>query len=109
MTISSMNPPPPYEWTPERRRELMRELAGEPLMDRLTQIWLGQVPPTEEEADVPALAQETATRMQTRVMAEIRRGDLSGEVLRMATTGFSNVAIALLRPLLTLKPQSSAE
>lgn len=95
-----------YGWTAEKRREYASALAADQtFVSRLAQLWLGNA--AEEEA--PPLERERAARLQARVIEEIRRGDLSAEALRMATSGFSAVAIALLRPLLTIKMQPDNE
>lgn len=55
--------------------------------------------------DLPDLAPERARQMRRRVTRQIHRADLAMSMVKMGTRGFGDVALSLLRPLLSNKNQ----
>lgn len=60
-------------------------------------------------ADAPDLSDQVAARMERQLIKRIRRSNLAGTILSMGTIGFSQVAMALVRPLMARRPPNTPE
>ena len=70
---------------------------NEECMAFLDTLWVQQ-PINQALAAAPALDGATALRVQTRLIDQIQRTNLTGTMFKMGTQGFFEVAMGLLRP-----------
>ncbi|RMD47996.1 MAG: hypothetical protein D6835_06795 [Candidatus Thermofonsia bacterium] len=92
----------------DRQAEQVMAIIGEndACMDALDALWL-QMPIGAAIADVPNLDEETAVRLQRRLVHQLHRSNLTGEMFKLGTKGFLTVAASLLRPLIHRRKKSS--
>ena len=107
------------ESTPLSKELLRRFVAGEldnaeneAIMARLAEdeasleivdaLWQEQ-PSQTAVYDLPDLEPDRAQQMRRQIIKQIHRADLAVNIVKMGTTGFSSVALGLLRPLLNNK------
>lgn len=82
---------------------VMAQLAeDENSLELVDALWEEQ-PSQTAVVELPDLEPEQAQRMRRRLIHQIHRSDLAKNVVKMGTTGFSGVAMGLLRPLLDIQ------